>query len=196
MIGSVENSPTLSLVKSGYVKRYLIGNDGNISVQSIYGPGDVFSLTAVFKVLLNQKLYEGPETYYYEAMSTVVIYTIDNDALELAATKNMAIYKDLFTEAGKRLHFNIQQLENLSLKTAYNRVAHVLVYLAKHFGETKGNSIHIKIPLTHQDLANLLSLTRETVTNSVIKLRDEGLIKTNRTITVLDIKQLQAAAFN
>lgn len=196
VIESSETRQRLSIVKSGFIKRYIIRNDGTIAVQVIYGPGDVFSITFAQQILLDQTIYHGPETIYYEAMDVVVTHAVDGETLKQHADKNPAIYKDLFEEAGRRLQSNIQMLENLSMKTSYHRVAHQLLYYANHYGEVKSSGVKIKIPLTHQDLASILSLTRETVTNSLIKLREEGLVGKGRTLTVCDVDKLQIAAFS
>lgn len=191
-----DNQQVINLVVSGFVKRYLILNDGSIGVQITYGRGDVFPLTVVYKSLFDQKLYDGPVTFYYETMTECEIYSIDASVLLEAAQKNPKIYSDLLQEAGVHLESCVQRLENLSLKSSYNRVAHQLLFFAKNYGEPKPGGIKLLIPLTHQDLADILSLTRETVTNSIIKLRDEGLIKGSRNIVVVDTEKLQAAAFN
>ncbi len=38
-------------VEKGYIKRYLITQEGNQSIQIIYGPNNVFPLTPVFREL-------------------------------------------------------------------------------------------------------------------------------------------------
>src|SRR5579862_8596084 len=59
----------LHLVKNGYIKRYLIKNDGSLSTDLVYGPGDIFSLLLVFRVLFDQEILDSPEIYYYEAIT-------------------------------------------------------------------------------------------------------------------------------
>lgn len=186
----------IRLVKDGYIKRYIIRNDGSIAIQSIYGPDDAFSLTLAHLILVDQEIYQGPETVYYEAMSAVVIYSAEGEALKDYAQQNPMVYKDLFKETGPRFHSNIQMLENLAMKSSYNRVAHQLLYYAKYCGKQQRSGTKICLPLTHQDLASILSLTRETVTNSIIKLREAGLIKGGRSLVVVDLAALQEAAYN
>ena len=182
------------LVKSGYVKRYLISNDGELGVQVIYGPGDVLPLTLVFKALFEHDINDGPETYYYETMADTELYGIDLASLLAAIETNNLLYRGLFREAGRRMESTLQGLENLRMKTSYNRVAHQLVYLAKQFGQKTAAGIKISVPLTHQDIADVLGVTRETVSSSMTRLRKKGLVKNSRGIIIPDLDKLEAEA--
>lgn len=185
----------LNLIVSGYVKRYLIGNDGNLGVQYIAGPNYVFPLTPVFKATLNQVIYVGPEVYYYQCMTDTQIYSISQETLKEAVDKDPVLYKALFAESGIRLQDNIQRLENLSLKSAYKRVAHQMVYYAGQFGTKQADGIKLDIPLTHQDFADNLSLTRETVSTCMVRLRKKGLITTDKNIVVTSMTKLENEAY-
>lgn len=174
----------------------MITNDGTIGVQITYGRGDVFPLTLVYKTLYDQSIYHGQETYYYEAMSDAEVYTVDAAALLEEVKKDTQLYSDFFQEAGKHLESCVQRLENLALKTSYNRVAHQLVYFARHFGTKSTGGVQIETPLTHQDLADILSLTRETVSTSMVELRKKKLISTDKLIVVHSMEKLEAEAYN
>jgi CRP/FNR family transcriptional regulator len=179
IVQSSDYRHVINLVRSGYIKRYMIGGDGNIGVQSIYGPQDVFPLTLVFKALFDQDIYHGPEVYHYQAMTDTELCSIDKTTLVNSAEKNPLIYKAILSEAGKRFNSNIQQLENIALKTAYNRVAHELYYFSKKFGSPADGGRQIDLPMSHQDIADILSITRETVSTCIKELRDKGLVKTS-----------------
>lgn len=194
IIQTTESQRTVNLVESGYVKRYLISNTGSLGVEVIYGPGDIFPLTLMFKTLFDQDIYEGPEIYFYDAMCETKIYTIDISELSKAVEGNPLLYKDLLSESGRRLHSTLNGLENLALKSSYRRVAHQLVYFAAQFGEQRPSGIKIAVPFTHQDLADVLSLTRETVSTCISKLRDKKLIKTGKYIVVTDLEKLKEEA--
>ena len=185
----------LSLVQSGYVKRYLILNDGRLGVQSIYGSGDIYPLTPVFKILFDQDIYQGPEIYHYEAMAATKLYMLSLSALAQAIEQDPLLYRDLLEVAGQRLQSNIQLLENLSLRSSYKRVAHQLVFYARRFGEIKPTGFKICLQITHQDLADVLGITRETVSTCIAQLRHERLIRTGKHIIIPNIKQLEAAAY-
>ncbi|MEX0748569.1 MAG: Crp/Fnr family transcriptional regulator [Candidatus Saccharimonadales bacterium] len=186
------------MVKSGFVKRYLITADGLQSIQSVYGAGSVFPLTVVMKEIFDQDLYRGPETFYYEAMSSVELYGLEAATLSSDLEHDPLIYRDLLKVAGERLTSNIQRLENLALRSSYQRLAHQLLFYATTFGEFSDVGIRIIAPLTHQDLAYVLSVARETVSREISKLRQEQIITTDSTqyITVNDVKRLKQLAYS
>lgn len=197
VIQSTDDQSVFNLIQNGYVKRYLISNEGNIGVQVVYGPGDIFPLTLAYGVLCGQFIYEGPETYYYEAITSVDLVCVDTQTMAQKAKENPLIYRGLFIEAGKRLRSTLNGLENVTLKTSYKRVAHQLAYLAREFGDkNKAGLITIKMPLTQQDIADILSTSRETVSLSIVQLREKGLVKTGRQFVIPNLEALQEEAFS
>jgi CRP-like cAMP-binding protein len=196
IIQSTDDRRVFNYLTKGYVKRYLISNDGTIGTQVIYGPGEVFPITLAFSALFDQEISESPEVYYYEAMTDGEVFTVNEADLVEKVQADPQLYKDLMVVAGKRLHSTLHGLENLTLKSSYFRVAHEIYYLAIRFGEKTATGTKILIPLTHQDLADILSLTRETVSTAMAQLRQNKLISTNKNITVLDMEKLQAEAFS
>jgi len=193
IIHGFEDNSLLHLIKSGYVKRYMIQNDGSRNIQVIYGPGDIVPLTPVYNRLFELKIYRGPETYYYESMTDVELYTISHETLQTAVAENPLIYQDLFYAAGVRLNSFIHRLEDTSVSGSHHRVARLLVYLADLFGKPIGDGqLLIELPLTQQTIAEILGLARETVTNSMTRLRAKGLVlSAGKKVTVIDLERLQ-----
>lgn len=188
----------LTLIKSGFIMRYQISNNGSLNIQSIYGAGYIYPLTHVFKLLFDQDIYTGPETFYYETLSDSEIYTIESTVLIGEVKKNPGLYRDLLIEAGVRFYSNIQRLENIALDSATKRLAHQLAYYVETFStKTLNNKIKITLPLTHATLAAVLSVARETVSHSMIELRDLKLIKSSyHSIIILDLQGLRDFAFS
>lgn len=194
VVDMFDDRALLNLINKGFIKRYLITNDGLKGIQVIYGPGDIFPLTPVYKSIFNMDIYSGPEQYYYEAMTDIEIFSIDQTSLRDAAEKDPLINKDLFYAAGLRLNSYIHRLESLALRSANKKVAHQLIYLANVFGQKTDQGVVIPVPLTHQNLAEILNLARETVSNCMSRLQDKGLIISDKNIIVTDIERLQLEA--
>lgn len=194
MFQSSDHREAITLITSGFVKRYSITNAGNESIQSIYGPGDVFPLTWVFKTLLNQEIYFGEETFYYETITDSVLHTISEDALKALVEKDPTIYKDFLRVAGDRLRSNIHNLENISLQITEKRLAHQLVYYATLHGLPTSKGVKILIPLKQKELASMLDATRETVSVNLKALREKGLVETGTFIIIKDLVKLKEFA--
>jgi len=196
IIHRTDDEPRFFIIKSGYIKRYLIKNDGTLGIQSIYGPTYIFPLTSIYRFLMNQKLYSGPEVFYYETMTTVKLQQVSQDMLRGVIEADPSLYHDLFAISGRRLRSYIQESENISLRNAHARVAHQIWCPAREFGEEKRGGVEIPVPLTHETLAASLNLARETVSQSISKLREDNLIKTNKHICVVDMGKLEEASYS
>src|SRR5579864_5890140 len=67
-VSSTDQPQKIAYVVKGYVKRFSITNSGNLGIQIIYGPTDVFALNRIYMLLLGQSIYSGPETYHYRTI--------------------------------------------------------------------------------------------------------------------------------
>jgi len=194
-IGSSDEPGLIVCMENGFIKRYMIRNEGTLDVQIVYGPQDVFSLTQVYGELLGQSLYDGNEQFFYHTLTDVELLHLRPNALREAVADNPLLYRDLFSEAGYHLHTCVSRMESMSFHTTAQRAAHLLLYYAKKFGEPAANGVAIQFPLTHQTLAEVLDTTRETVTRAMIELRKQGLITTGRHIVVRDVVRLSEAGY-
>lgn len=196
ILQSTEDRQVVNIITSGFIRKYWVANDGSIGALIVYGPGDIFPLTLVYKKMFNQSLYSGLETYFYEAMSRTEVHSMTVDQLLEADKENSRLYEDLLQEAGRHLEFCIHSLENLSLRSSEKRVAHLLVYFARKYAIQRDGETVINAPLSHQSIGEMLSITRETVTNSMKGLRDKGLIKTGKHFVVPNLKKLEKEAYS
>jgi CRP-like cAMP-binding protein len=200
IIQSTEDRRVFNLVKEGYIKRYLVGTDGTLGVQVLYGPGDIFPITLAFHTLFGMDISETKEVYYYEAMTDAEIYSIWAEELTEQVNANPLLYRDLMIIAGKRLHSTLNGLENVTLDSAYKRIAHELAYIGRRFGakKAKGKSVKILVPITNKDIADLLSLRGSTVSAGITKLRRKGLVKidSDKNFCIPDMAKLMEEALS
>lgn len=194
VVGTFDSRQGVYLIESGFIKRYLITKEGNHGIQVIYGPNEFLPLTPIYQAIFDMDIYKGPETYYYETMTESAIYYVTLAQLIEAAEASPIIYKDLLYAAGVRLNSYIQRLENMSLRASNKEISYQLLYLASKFGKKTALGIKIMVPLTHQTLAEILNLARETVSRRMARLEEKGLIRSEgKHIVVTDIAVLEAS---
>ena len=177
---SLEFAKELYVVKSGFVKRYSINEQGTKTIESIYGPNYFFPLSPVFMSLfeydLNQKFFK----YAYQAMTDVELNSISISDLMNLLKDQPELHADLLYETGRRLRVDIERLTSNSLKTDYKKIAHQIVCLAEEFGDVKRHniktSIKIVVPLKPVDLAEQLNLTEESAADNLAKLESQNLV--------------------
>ena len=84
-----------------------------------------------------------------------------------------------------------RRLRQLLFLSNRERLTHLLLELAGQYGSRNSDKIDLRIKLSHQDLANFIGSTRETVTVVLGKMQLDGLISVRRRrITLLDVRNL------
>ncbi len=102
----------------------------------------------------------------------------------LAAHPNVTV--KLTKLIGVRLRKIQSRVEDLVFRDVPARLAHLLVELSKSDGAVEPQGVRLKARLTHQEMANLIGCSRETVSTTLGQFRAEGLIHVEgRTMTVL-----------
>jgi len=85
----------------------------------------------------------------------------------------------------------LQRMADLAYESVEGRLAHVLLSLAQGHGTREGNRVSIGLPLSQQDLGDMLGASRQAVNRELRKLTEKGLIQEERClITILDEKRL------
>lgn len=189
------DEPGLIMVIEGFVKCYFILNDGSIGVQAIYGPGTIFPMMVALKLLFGEAVVQSHMIYYYSAMNDVVTYNVSQNDFLSCFKNDSELYKDLLEETSFRFVSNVQRIENRSIESAYCRLAHQLYYFAEKYGKNTQAGTVILIPLTQQDLADILALARETITKCMARLRSHDIITHDKAITIPDLDKLKAIAY-
>jgi CRP-like cAMP-binding protein len=94
---------------------------------------------------------------------------------------------------GLRLRRVENRLKNVLFRSIRERTVAMLLELLGSHGQAAGDRWEISLRLSHQEFANLIGATRETITLTLGQLQKEGLIQMNRRrITVLDRNRLAA----
>jgi CRP-like cAMP-binding protein len=194
VFASSEEGDSVFYTISGFAKRYSVKNDGSLGIQILYGPQDIFPLTKVYR-LHDIRLYDGPNCFYYEAISDMKILSVSSHMLQEALQTQPALYAELFNEAGRHLTSCVHSIENISLPNLYARTAHFLLFLFQKFGRPGAGSIQLELMLTHQDLADMLCAARPGVTLAITALRKNGLLDAGRQLATPDIAALREACY-
>ncbi len=89
----------------------------------------------------------------------------------------------------------LHRIQQMTFMPAYQQVAGVLLYFAKHFGETQTEGQLLRVHLTHQDIAEWLGLSRENVSIQMKQLERDGLIRKVEGLTeILNVSALEKLA--
>lgn len=176
--------PGVYLLKKGYVKLYSISSEGKELTLIIFKADDFFPITWAIN--------GTPNTQYLEAMTAIEAWRAPKLEFLEFLKNNSDSFFELTSRMLIRLRGLMQRMEYLAFGNAYAKVASILLICAERFGEKEGENIVIKVPLTHNDIATLLGITRETASIEIKKLERKGLIAYHgRSVVVEDKKGLE-----
>ncbi|OVE79095.1 hypothetical protein BVY00_01135 [bacterium G20] len=162
------------LIKEGYVKAYTILDSGDMRTIFLLGPGDIFPIA--FSTTMDWHNYKVK--YFYQSLTDVGLKSLPmntfKDLIE-ANTQNMSTYLAYMSASNAAI---MKQLEVMKSKKAINKMIMLLPYLVSKFGERiRPNAYRLKIKLSHQEIADLSGVTRETTTTLVKELEKRGVLE-------------------
>jgi CRP/FNR family cyclic AMP-dependent transcriptional regulator len=184
-----EPQKVLFIVKAGSVRIYRLSPEGRRLTLAVLGPGALFGEMD----LIGQRMGEG----FAEALEPSVLCLMSEQDVRSMLLTDTRIATRIITGLGRRLADVEQRLADTVLKTVPQRVAAVLCRLATAAPPEAGPFIQRspQIRLTHEQLAELVGTTRETVTKLLGELRAAGLVRLRRGgFVVLDLAGVRAAA--
>jgi CRP-like cAMP-binding protein len=151
-------------IMSGYVKVCSYTKAGNERIHYIYGPYDLFPIGWTFS-----RPYMAVS---FVAMNDVTLIRKTTDEFNDFIREEPFVMTEIV-----RMQLNMHdRIYNLNLDNAEERVAHKLLTFAIRFGVRSGEQVVIDIPLTQQELADTVRLSRETIGKILNDLEDKGYI--------------------
>lgn len=173
------------LIKEGFVKAYSISHAGHINLLLIHEAGEFIPLPWAL---------DGAHTtgLYYEAMTDVTVLRASKDKLRAAMGNNSWLSQEILKQAVNILSVYTQRIQTLEFRSARGRIIAELLYMAERFGKPHGKEVLIDAPITHQDIADSINMTRETASRALGQLFDEKLLgQTDHLFTILDLPKLR-----
>ncbi len=172
-------SSNVYLLKKGRVKIANTAPSGKEVTFDILEPGEVFGELDV--------LEDAPRSTSAETLDDAVICVIPRKDFDQYLAMHPTVMFKLTKLIGLRLKKIQSRVEDLVFREVPARLAHLLSELGKTEGVAEKQGIRLKVKLTHQEMANLIGCSRETVSTTMGQFRDDGLIQIDgRTITILN----------
>lgn len=173
---------------SGFVRMYSIVFDGKELTLNIFKPGSYFPL---FLALDNLK-----NSYFYESISPVTISKAPKDDVVYFVKNNPDVLLEFTMRMSRGTHGLLTNLQYQLFGSVHRRITSTIYLLSKRFGEITKTGILISLPLTHQDVANLTGIARETASLELEKLQKLKYISyAHRKITIHNLQFLEKEAF-
>lgn len=168
-------------VHSGLLKLYRLSPSGEEKIIEVVPAGQTFAEAIMFSdkfshYPVNAEMIENGEVWCFSS----------NDFKALLEDSVASCFR-LLGSLSLRLHKHVNEIYRLTLQTATDRVIN---YLLQHKSE---NSNDVKLLISKQTLASQLSIKPETLSRTLKKLSQDGLIKAQGSvITLQDLEALRA----
>jgi CRP/FNR family transcriptional regulator, cyclic AMP receptor protein len=163
-----EEGDSFFMIVEGRIKVTILGDDGREVILSMLTPGDFFGEMAL--------LDNEPRSATAIAAEESELLSLSRADFQSVATKRSitgALIKVLTARLRKANH----QISTLALLDVYGRVARVILDMARDEGRRLKDGRIAFRRATHQEIANRIGTTRETVTRMLKDLERQGLIE-------------------
>ena len=185
IINGLDEPDGVYIIKEGFVKAYTLTKDGQENLLLVHDTGEFIPLLWAL---------DGSHTsgLYYVAMSDVTVLKTTKEKLRSAMSENSWLSQEILKQSVQIITTYSQRITALEFRTARERIIAEILNLAEMFGKKHGNKILIDAPITHQDIANSIHMTRETASRALGLLFEEGLLEQDeRLFTILDLAELK-----
>jgi CRP/FNR family cyclic AMP-dependent transcriptional regulator len=156
------------MILSGRIKVTILGDDGREVILSMLSPGDFFGEMAL--------LDDEPRSATAIAVEETELLSLQRSDFESVVAAKAGISSALIKVLSARLRRANHQISTLALLDVYGRVARVLIDMAREEGRRLRDGRIAFRRATHQEIANRIGTTRETVTRMMKDLERQGLI--------------------
>jgi CRP-like cAMP-binding protein len=180
-----EAGESVLLLVRGRIKIKDITPDGKEAILAFIEEGEIFGELALME--------NETRTDYAEVVEDAQVLLIPRDDFLWLMHQRPDIAFSITKLVGLRRKRIENRLRSVLFLSSRERMIRLLSELAEAYGERLGNQCAIRLPLSHQELASLIGVTRETVTVVLGQLQGEGLIQVKRRqIRIMDNRRLAA----
>jgi CRP/FNR family cyclic AMP-dependent transcriptional regulator len=183
-----EDSPDyVYLIKTGHIKIYRSNPLGKVVTVGFRGPGDLIGMAEVLTGM--------NRCCFAEAVESCELWRINGEAFISMLHSQSGLVLKVAAALGSRLRDAETAILNLVTLDVDRRLAKLLLSLAKV--GVIGNKQRTKsdMQLTHQELANMIGTSRQTVTTILRRFKEEKLVFTGKQhIEIVDWNRLNSFA--
>ncbi len=169
-----QKSRGIYLLCEGQVKLSLGSSDGKTLILRIANPGEVLGLSSA--------LSGSPYEVTAQALRPCQVAFMTSDDFQKFLRKHQAVYERVASHLGWQYRSACEQLSVVGLgASVYERVAKFLLNWSTE-GGAPGNGDRFTLPLSHEEIAERIGITRESVSRALSEFRSRGLIENDSSI--------------
>jgi len=175
------------VIKSGAVKIYDIDEDGNEKILHIFKAPGIFPVIFLFGSARQTNTF-------YTTVSDSELYVLSRAEFEQQLKSDPELSNYCMRWFADEVYEILQRMSSLEKTSTRKKLIATLSYLCRqHADEQKNGWLRVRFPVSHQLLADMIGVTRESTTMVMKDLQKNKIIRSPK-LGVLDINVLATQA--
>ncbi len=172
-------------VDRGLVKIFKVDVEGREHIVNILGARSLFPHAGLF----DDSAYPGTA----EVLVDSTLFLIPMRSFEDLLRRYPEMMQKMIRALGHVIVQLQEKVQQLSVFDAKGRVMALLAHFIEEYGHKQVDGIHVNIPVTHTEMAQMIALSRESVNRIWNELRREGVLTGNKDEWIFDAKWYEAS---
>lgn len=183
-----DGAKRIYFLKKGIIKLIQTDDKGGETVKEFLQQGDIFG-----DITLERNSQASENSEYAKVVSDeVVICSFLPEDFEQVLEQNPLIALKFSKKVGEELKTLQLRYNDMIFKDVRTRLLNFILEFSKKNGKREDNTLTVKNFLTHQDIADIIGATRQTVTTLLNEFeKDNKLIYSRSKITIPDLAKLK-----
>lgn len=172
-------------IQGGRIKCSKVSRDGKELTLTYVAAGEFFGELCV--------LDGQPREEMAEAMKNSIITVLPRECIRTLLQTDPAISFRFLRVIGERRKEMETKIEHLVFRDVHSKLASLLLELGREYGKETEDGLQIDQKITHQEMANLIGSTRETISLTLSAFKRKELVQLfGRTVVLTDLEGLSA----
>lgn len=183
VFGPYDTEERIFVVREGEVEIYQLSPEGKKVIIDILVPGNIFGNTS----FSSKPLIEANDFAVARSKVTLCVFRKPDFINVLETMPQLAM--GLIEEISRKLNEAAGRIKDLALSDATTRLISELMRFARRVGSETDDKVVMGIKLTHEELAEMTGVTRETVSRMLKKLRQDEIVYLDKSRHIMIDKQ-------
>lgn len=173
-----------AFLRRGFAFRQKLTAEGARQIVSLHMPGDFLDIEQLFLKFADHNV---------QALTPLEVIGVERDALQALAIERPNVAKAMWVDALVDGSVSREWVTNVGRRNARARIAHVICEFATRLRALGLAATEIELPMTQEQLADVVGLTPVHVNRTLRSLEQDGIVvRDKRTIRFADWSRLAA----
>ncbi|KUO96328.1 Crp/Fnr family transcriptional regulator [Ferroacidibacillus organovorans] len=170
-------------LQRGLVKVFKVDDEGKEHIVNVLGAGQMFPHVGFFR--------DDPYPGTAQSLSESSLLFIKRTHFDALLMEHPEITRKVMRVMGEQILILQTKLQELATTDTRQRVYAFIRHICDEHGQPGEKGVHVKLHMTHEEIAHMIGMTRESVNRLWNELRRDGTIMGNREEWIFDLDRLR-----